>query len=207
MLSVGSEVFLWIPDEFKERVLHPGRVIEVSDSIYTAEFDEMGITPEAGQEVFVYYELRQKFMQQAARIDALMQASPKPLVGFQTTGEPVSAESREFHRVSTVMADLTASLGPEQHCQLMDVSVRGFAVVAKEKYQVGQTLPATLRFEGQEYIGKGCIQSVKELSKGRYRYGLHSVDDKKSSATLEKGQQTIAMAIQRQQLRRLAGNA
>ncbi|MHC4129010.1 MAG: PilZ domain-containing protein [Planctomycetota bacterium] len=143
-------------------------------------------------------------MKQPARLDAVGQDDPTPVVGFQTTGEPVSAEGRERFRVSTVMADLTATVGAEAECKLLDVSTTGFAVEATQRYEIGQVVSVTLRYQDRQFSGKARIQSIRELELGRIRYGLHAVDDKASGGELRKGQQHITAAIEREQLRRRA---
>ncbi len=143
-------------------------------------------------------------MKQPARLDAVGQDDPTPVVGFQTTGEPVSAESRERFRVSTVMADLTAAVGAEAECKLLDVSTSGFAIEATQRYEVGQVVSVTLRYQGGEFSGKARVQSIRELDLGRIRYGLHAVEDRASGGELRKGQQYISAAVEREQLRRRA---
>ncbi|MHC4776219.1 MAG: PilZ domain-containing protein [Planctomycetota bacterium] len=116
----------------------------------------------------------------------------------------MSAEGRERFRVSTVMADLTATVGAEAECKLLDVSTTGFAVEATQRYEIGQVVSVTLRYQDRQFSGKARIQSIRELELGRIRYGLHAVDDKASGGELRKGQQHITAAIEREQLRRRA---
>ena len=118
----------------------------------------------------------------------------------------MSAESREWFRVSTVLNDLTADFGVESNCRLLDVSSVGFAVEATERYEIGNTLAVTLHFQDKHFAGKARIQSVRELHGGRVRYGLHSLTHKSSGGDLRKGQQQISTAVEREQLRRLAGS-
>jgi hypothetical protein len=206
MLASKTKIFLELPGESQKVILHPGRVKEAGERGYIAELEESNLALEAGQHVFVYYELNRKFVKQAARIDAVMQTAPALTVGLQITGEIVSAESREWFRVSTVLANLTVDFGPETACPLLDVSSVGFAVEAAERYEIGQVVPATLRYQDRQFSGKCRIQSIRELGEGRYRYGVHSIEDKKSGGDLRKGQQQISTSIEREQLRRLSGS-
>jgi hypothetical protein len=204
MLASEMKIFLSFPNESHQRILHPATIKEAGKTGYSAELEEAHLALEAGQNLFVYYELKRKFVKQAARIDAVMQTDPTLVIGFQTTGEPVSAESREWFRVSTVMADLTATVGSEANCRLLDVSTAGFAVEATKRYEVGQVVPVTLRYQGGQFSGSARVQSIRELPRGRIRYGLHGLDEKAGGGDLKKGQQTISAAIEREQLRRLA---
>ncbi|MHC4589250.1 MAG: hypothetical protein ACYTAQ_07895, partial [Planctomycetota bacterium] len=112
MLVSETKIFFSIPGESRRLILHPAKVREAGASGHTAELEESNVPLEAGKDLFIYYERKRKFVKQAARIDAVMQTNPALVVGFQLTGEPVSAESREWFRVSTVMANLTADFGP-----------------------------------------------------------------------------------------------
>ncbi len=205
MLKPGMKMFLSLPNESKRLILHPGTTKEAGEHRYTVELEESDLAVEAGQDVFVYYELDRKFVKQAARIEAAMKNALALTIGFQITGDIVSAECREWFRVSTALNDLTADFGPESNCRLLDVSSVGFAVEATECYEIGNTLPATLYFQGKHFTGKVRVQSVHELHGGRFRYGLHSFADKSSGGDLCKGQQQISAAVEREQLRRLAG--
>ena len=205
MLKHGMKMFLNFPNESKKLILHPGTIKEAGECGYTADIEESNLAVEAGQDVFVYYELNRKLVKQAARIEAAMKNAPALTIGFQVTGDVVSAECREWFRVSTVLNDLTADFGPESDCRLLDVSSVGFAVEATERYEIGNTLPATLHFQGKHFTGEVRVQSVRELDKGRFRYGLHSLTDNSSGGDLCKGQQQISAAVEREQLRRLAG--
>ena len=50
------------------------------------------------------------------------------------------------------------------------------------------------------------LDRIRELGGDRYRYGVHSVQDKASGGDLRKGQQLISASLEREQLRRLAGS-
>jgi hypothetical protein len=200
------KMYLNFPNESKTRILHPGTARETGERGYTAELEESDLAVAAGQDVFVYYEISRKLVKQAARIDAVMTNDPALTVGFQLTGDIVSAESREWYRVSTALVGLTADFGPERNCRLLDVSSVGFAVEATKQYDVGNTVPVTLHFEGEHFAGDARVQSIQELRGGQFRYGLHSLTYKSSGGDLRKGQQQISTAVERAQLRRLAGS-
>jgi hypothetical protein len=143
-------------------------------------------------------------VKQPAHLDSVMETGPTPLVGFRTTGEPTSAEGRDRFRVSTVMANLTASVGAEPECPLLDISSTGFAVEATQRYEIGQVVSVTLRYQGRLFSGKARVQSIREREMGSIRYGLHALEDKTSGGDLQKGQQHISAAVEREQLRRLS---
>jgi hypothetical protein len=178
----------------------------VKDNIYTAEVEEEDLVFEEGQQILIYYCQKQReFVQQTARVDTVTRTDLKPILGFETTSEPVSAERRQSYRVSTVMSDLTAKLASEDACPLLDVSMTGFSVIAAKGHPLGSVVEATLRYDDEQYTGTVCILSIRELKTGQTRYGVHCMDDKKSGGNIQKGLRHMSMTIQRQQLRRLVG--
>ncbi len=205
MLTTDSEIFISVPDEPHEPILCPAKVVEVSKGTYTTELkEERSLEP--GEESLIYYKIKGEFMQRMAQISAIRQTVSATLVLFKTLSDPVSAERRQCYRVSTLMADLKARIGSEEKCSLVDVSFTGFSIIAIQRYEIGKIVPVTLRYEDQEYEGRACVKSTKELSKGRIRYGLHGIEDKKTDNNLQVGMKHINLAMQRLQLRRQAGN-
>ena len=205
MVGIGSGFFVQIPNASGQRILHPARVCGQVDGVLTAELEERDIEVEEGQGVPVFFEEHREFLQQPACIQAVDEADAKIIISFETKGEAVSANSRQCYRVSTVMTGMTASLGDETSCPLLDVSATGFAAIAGSIYNIGDLVDAVLELDGQEYSGRIAVQSVRELSKGRIRYGTHCADDGKGSDALKSGLSKVSMFVQRQQLQRLSG--
>ena len=203
MLKQESHFFLQIPSQTKKRALHPAKAVSQTGSLYTAVFEEKGPVLDKEMDVFIYFELERKFMGQAARIGSLLGSDPDALFEFETVGDPFSAENREALRVSLVGTDIMATFGGEKHCEVLDISSKGFAVYGTREHKVGSQVKATLFFEGKEFKGSVSIISAIEL-KGKIRYGVHPIDDPKSGSNLKNNLGRITMAIQRQQLARLA---
>ncbi len=202
--TLGTGCFVQVPDESSQRILHSAVVQGFTNNTYTAELQEDAALLESGQDIFVYYESSGKFARQPARIDVIAETPSGCTFTFQFTGDAVSGESRQCYRVSTIMTAVTVTLGDEENCQVVDVSATGFAVIAAEQYLATDIVEATIRFEGEAFSGRGRIESVRELSAGRIRYGMHCVDGKATDETLSKGLQQISAAVQRQHLRRLS---
>jgi PilZ domain len=204
----GSTLFLQFPSETARRILHPSNVTETSGTdnlTILPEDPELGL--EAEMELLIYFEWKQQFMQQPARVEALLEGENGTVATLKTVGEPVSAESRQCYRVSTVMSDLTVTFGQESNCLLRDVSVTGFAVTATAEYQIGQVVDVELIFEGKRFQGKASIQSISPTPDGLIRYGTNCVKAGNTAGSISKGVQLISMAVQRQQLNRLSGGA
>ena len=206
MLSTTPDTgfFVQVPDESVQRLLHSAVIQGFVNSTYTADLHEDAAPLESGQDIFVYYESNGKFKRQSARIVAIVDTPSGRTFSFRFTGDAVSGEGRRCYRVSTVMAVVTATLGDEENCPVVDVSATGFAVIAAEQYMVTDIIEVTIRFEGETFNGRGRIESARELGVGRTRYGLHCVDGKSTDETLSKGLQQISAAVQRQHLRRLS---
>lgn len=208
MPAKGSTLFIRFANESSNRLLHPTTVTDTAGSDnYTVKPENPELSLQAEQEILVYFEKKRQFMQQPATVEALMEGEEGTVAVLKTLGEPVSAESRQCYRVSTVLSDLTATFDGVDGCSLRDVSVTGFAVLSKKQYKTGQVLDAELRFEGKRYTGKTSIQSVTEVPDGVYRYGVNCVKATASAQALSKGVQQISMSVQRQQLNRLSGGA
>jgi hypothetical protein len=227
MPNRGTQIFIQTPEEFAERILHPAEVIGEVEGGFGVKLQD-ALTLEVGNDVNLYYEVERQFMQQPARCiplapgaspaasgaraeaepEAEAEGEPDPVrvTALETTGSLISAECREVYRVSTITANLTAALANEETCPLTDISSTGFSVIASAAHEIGAVLPATLRFEDKQFTGQARIQSIKQLIVGRTRYGLRNLDEKRARRDLAKGQQQIAAAVQRMQLRRKAAN-
>jgi len=145
--------------------------------------------------VFLYYQLRRKFMQQPA---CVVSATGAPGVIVGTTGDPILVEGRQSYRCTTVGEQIHARLGAERDCAVIDVSQTGIAVRAQTTYAPGSKLDASLTFEGEEIEGVVVVQSVRVPPAGELtRYGLRVVD-----GAMARALPRIAMAVQRNQLRR-----
>ncbi len=200
MLSPAKNLFVSIPAESEEQVLHPGTVISVQDKIYTAELEEGNLLTKAGQEVLIYYEVERTFMQELAWIENVIQDAPKPAISFGTSGKPICAESRACYRVPLAMKNLRANVGLEEGCKLLEVSQAGFAIIASHSLPKGKLIEATLCYGHGEFSGRARVQSVKELGHGRRRYGFSCVDRKMAHGSLLRGLHVISMAVQRDHL-------
>ncbi|MBN1763728.1 MAG: PilZ domain-containing protein [Sedimentisphaerales bacterium] len=212
MLGLEQRIFFGLPVNSEDRVLFPAEIIGNIGDNFTAEFcnsefkdtNEDKLDIQEGQEMFIYYEMRNEFMQQSIKVDSILKDDPQPIVDFKVMGKPVSAERRQAYRVSTLVAGLGAIFGEETNCPLVDVSVTGYSLISTKKYELGNIVETTLSYDGQEYCGSGSVQSIRELTKGRYRYGLHGLEDKTSKNNLQRGLEKINMGVQLEQLRRMS---
>ena len=203
MLKSGTDVFLGVPDEFGDYSLRPARVIWIKDRNFTVDLKDSFALAE-GEELFLYFEKDRAFTKQAALIQAVELGSIAS-VDLELQGQPVSAESRQCYRVLTLSKDLSVQIGQEEGCRLLDISMTGFSAIATGKYRLGQVVEATLRHEGKEFSGKARIQSTRSCGLRQTRYGVQQLNERAGGGELPNGMKKICMAVQRRQLRRLAG--
>ncbi len=200
MLSPDKNLFVSLPDGSATVTLHPATVVSIEHDLHTAELEEEDLPLEADQEVFIYFELNRTFMKQSARIESVLAGDPKLSIRFQTTGAPVSAEQRQCLRVPVAFKQLTAQIGPEESCPLLDVSETGFSVFASEDYDMGRVVDVSLRYGVETFSGRVCVQSIKNVGEGRKRYGFYCVDKRIAPGSLPRGLYVISMAAQREHL-------
>lgn len=204
MLGVGHGCFIQFPDGSRERVLHQAKIVAIEDHNYTIECAEADLSAEPGQHILLFYELRRTFVQLPILIVDVAHTDPCLVLTFKLAGEPVSAQSREFYRVSTVLSDMYVDIGPEANCQLLDVSVNGLSLSATGNYKIGRILIMRIDFGGKDYTGTARVQSAKKLDNKRTRYGLLCFADAISGENLQAGLRQITMTLQRKQLKRLS---
>lgn len=125
-----------------------------------------------------------------------------PLFTFEATGDPISAETRECYRASTLFSNLTAVIDGESGYLVLDVSGTGFSVLSRRGHTQGSIVQAELVWDGTTYAGEVCMKCLRKLRDGTFRCGLHAVEERGRGDNLRGGLQTINAAVQREMLRR-----
>ncbi len=199
MIKPGATVFFRDPKIENERVLVPSTLQAVEDEMLVAQLVPTGRF-EAGQEIAVFYEVKREFMQQPVQIDRLEAGEDGPIAHYFALGDPVSAESRQHYRVTTISAQLLASVGPATDCPVQDVSATGFAAVVPTRYAQGERVAISIEHGELRCAGEAVAQSVAERPDG-YRYGFLSAGD----GELQEQLNQVSLAVQREQLQRLSG--
>jgi hypothetical protein len=198
-LDTGTVVFLRLHSA-DDRTLIPMRVVELGASVFTAECEGIDLDAAAGTDAYAYYKHEGTFLRQRIRIDAIMPSESRTVIGFSTFGKPERADARRSQRVPTHEARLLATFDDEESCPLLDVSLEGFAVIARTAREVGELLPVTLFYDDERFSGTACVQNVQRLPDGRFRHGLQSVGDRIRGGSLQRGQLQIGIGIQRAEL-------
>lgn len=128
-----------------------------------------------------------------------------PVFVIEPVGDPISAESRQSYRVSTISAGIQARMGGEAGLQVQDLSATGFALLADKKYKIGQTVEVAIQYGEEACHGKASIQSFRELESGRLRYGVRAIEEDPHAQMFLRTLQRISLAVQREQLARSGG--
>lgn len=203
--TLDAKIFFQLPEEADARILHPCQVLGIDGEIRTVGASESLCCLEPGESALVYFEQRREFMQQAVVVRSLEESEDGEglTLELEFVGKPVSAEQRQCYRVCSIGADISATLGEEQGCEVVDVSTTGFALYATQVYRVGDIVEATLHHGGQAFSGRVSVQSRRYLSPTQVRYGVRSLDENAKGPSLHRSLPRISAAIQREQLRRL----
>ena len=205
MLGADKPVLLQVSDESENRALHPGKIIGVEDNTYTCEFDrDENLSCEEDEAAFIYFEDARTFMQQSVRICSIAEAESKLEITLETTSDPVSAESRECYRVSTVTLGLTVAVAGEEICPLLDVSASGMSATTATPLKLADEIRVTLSYDGRAYTGEVIVQNIRELGPGRFRHGFHCVEDRRCGGNLQQGLQVVSATVQRLLIKRMA---
>lgn len=204
MIKLDQEVFVQTAMTSKKRVLHPAEAAAIDGDEIQIVATAQDLPIEQDQTVRIFHQAKD-FMQQTATVVNITEVDGKKMITIELTSKPASAESREHHRVSTVFTDLTARVGEEPICQLVDVSTMGFAVITSQALEIGEVISTELRFDREVYPGKTCVQSVRDLGAGRMRCGLFPLADAEGGTQMFAGMQRMTTILEREQLQRLAG--
>lgn len=207
MLTPGFNIFVRLQRDCPtDSPLRPGAVSERREDRCVLEVNEIKEPPAAEESLMLYFDVKGKFTEQRARIERCLNQNGRTFICVRLLGEPKISENRQSFRLNTAMARLCAQFCDAKESPLIDVSYTGFAVVSENDYQIGSTVTAVIRFEGQTYSGPCVVRSARPVGTTETRYGLHVLPSRGPTA-LQKGLQAIVSAVQRMQLQRMARDA
>ena len=208
MMKTGSDILFQEPTCTTRR-LRRSVVLDSSSDSFSVRFVAEAFDFEIDQEVLMYFNGKSEFMQQVGRISEISPAEEGseegPIFAIDPIGDAISAESRQNYRVSAISADLEASVGSEENIQVQDLSSTGFAVLASEEYQIGQTIDVAISHGEDECHGRASVQSIRVLGPDRIRYGLRAISEDPHTAEFLEVLQRISLSVQREQLQRSGG--
>lgn len=224
MFKIGDDILFQEP-AVSGRRLRRSVVVATAEDAISVRFVGKPFEFTVDQEVLMYFTPKREFMQQIGRITAIEVADTPldpvegegqgatevkvetedrgPIFVLEPIGDPISAESRQFYRVSTISAKIEARFGKGgAKLQVQDLSATGFAVLAEERFSVGQLVDVAIRHEDEACHGKVSIQSFRELESGKLRYGLRAIEEDPHARNFLKTLHRISLAVQREQLAR-----
>ena len=191
------------------RRLRRSVVVEASSDTFSIRFVAEPFAFEVDQEVLMYFSGKNEFMQQVGCIKEIIEAEEGsdegPMFVIDPIGDPISAESRQNYRVSTLSANLEARVGDEENLQVQDLSSTGFAVLAGEEYELGQVIEVGIAHADMQCHGRASVQSVRPLGPNRIRYGLRAIEEDPHTGEFLQVLQKISLSVQREQLQRSGG--
>ncbi len=207
MFKPNEIVHVQIDPGNTNRTLHAARILEQTDNQITIIFLNSGIYDIIAppHEVAIFFKDGNKFVRQNAIIDSIIDTSKSRLASCHLQGEVEPAESRECFRAITVLTDLKAHLDNRDLCDILDISASGMAVKSKLVLYQNQKIDIKIEYEGEIYHGPTRIRNIRKMAKGYYRYGMVCCEKRSDKTCLMKGLTQISMNIQREQLKRLAG--
>ena len=205
MMKTGSDILFQEPT-CETRRLRRSVVVEASADEFSIQFVAEPFAFETDQEVLMYFNGKREFMQQIGRIKEIVEADASSdeatTYVIEPVGDAISAESRQNYRVSTLSAGLEATVGTEQSLMVQDLSSTGFAVLASEEYQLGQTIAVEIAHGDEQCHGTASVQSIREFGPGRIRYGMRALEEDPHTGEFLQVLQRISLAVQREQLQR-----
>lgn len=208
MITVQTPIYLLVPNESNERILHPGKVLAVEQGeLIRIGFDQR-VAPPAGSDVNLFFDSNGRFFQQNGTViatdDSGNVAPAAQSITFRSVGTPVSADSRGSYRVSVVDLQVTARIDKERNCSLVDVSPEGLGVITKQNYRLGTAVKILCDYEDQHLEGLARVQTVRQMPSGMHRCGLlvPSTED-----GMRRSLRKITAIVQRVQLRNLRRSA
>ena len=208
MIKTGNDVLFQEPT-CDTRRLRRSVVVDASADEFSIQFVAEPFAFEVDQEVLMYFNGKREFMQQIARVTEVShpeEGSDESITFvLETVGDPISAENRQHYRVSTISANLEANVGSEENLSVQDLSSTGFAVLATNQYELGQTVEVSIAHGEEHCHGIASIQSVRDFGGGRIRYGMRAIEEDPHTGEFLQVLQRISLAVQREQLQRSGG--
>lgn len=208
MIKAGTDILFQEPSSNTRR-LRRSVVVDAGSDTVAVQFVADPFAFEVDQEVLMYFNVKREFMQQLGRVvEVNVPDSAEGKKAESTTfvlapiGDPISAESRKFYRVSTISAHLKAKVGDESDLDVQDLSSTGFAIIASNEYSLGETVPVSIAHDAEQCHGIASVQSVREFGPGRIRYGMRAIEEDPHTNDFLQVLQRISLAVQREQLQR-----
>jgi hypothetical protein len=198
-MDSNSQLHVRFGDNDSQGSLMTAAVTSKGELRYILRFD-CSVQAEVGTPLVLFHHIDRRFYTQDGEVQSICRATPtETLVTVQCGGEPVPAENRANFRATTAGREMTATIGRERKCEVVNVSAQGLAAMMSNPPQVGATVEISIEVDNKLVRGSATLRNANRLSCRRYKCGFE-VQDKQLARALNQ----LCMAIQREQLRRLA---
>lgn len=198
-MDAESQLFVRFGDRETQEPLRKATVSSQADLKYVLRFG-CSFHAEIGSPVILFHQIERRFFSQPGKVESICLVSQtETVVTITCESEPVPAENRTAFRAVTVGRQVTATVGRERGCEVVNVSASGLAVMMKNPPKLGTAVEIILQMDKGVIRGHGTLRNCIPMSCRRYKCGFH-VQDKQLSTALN----TLCMSVQREQLKRLA---
>lgn len=184
MLSPEIEAFVQPPQARPQPgalVLKRGVVREVGDGEARVYIHDGALRLDEAGEISLYYEVEHRLHRHTARVVGTVGQGAGLLVELKMVGEAAPAERRERPRHSMKGSRLTADIGNECMCPVLDVSALGFAVLGRARRTLGEVRRAMMRVNDGEAEGQVRLTSLKKVDRAMMRCGFECVGEEGES--------------------------
>ncbi len=207
MLKPSQDIFIRFTEgdatDVSQCPLHKGIILEYTAHLVRITLGEAHLPIWEGADLILYYHDRGQFMQQVCRVVA-SELGEHLRLELEPQADPISAETREEFRVTTLTAGIKAVIDGDDRCQVRDLSASGFAFISSHEYVIGQSLDVKLERGDERYEGQVTVQSIRRLRQTQVRYGVRC-NERGEPSSLTRGLLHLSGEIQREQLRRVRG--
>ena len=142
------------------------------------QFTRRGLGLVVDEEISLHFKHEGHFLHRSFQVMRVTEDSSGTRVKVVPMGaEPEENDLRGSERIPTIYESITARLGDEKDCIVLDVSTRGIAVMGGGGYGRDEEVEFEMQINGQDFLGQVNIRSSIEIRPGRYRYGVQVVPD------------------------------
>lgn len=140
------------------------------------------------------------------RMEASLGPRPRPrssdrsVIELRMTGTATRVEQRQAYRVCVTGLGMGMRIAGAGFAQVLDASVDGLGVLSAIPLPVDEQRVVTLQFGDQAVSGAMVARNCTMRADGRFRIGLEAAQDQ---SDLRRQLQSLTMAVQREQIRRL----
>ena len=169
---LGQEHILFVADRsIAQAPFSPGFVVRRGSESTVAQFEhQLDLAP--GEPVWVLYRSAGGFWRQRSHVSLLAIEGGRALYEAKPKAKAEPHESRSAERVMTVYDSLSARLGDEPECRVLNISSNGSLVTAHAPLAAESEQVLEIRVDDTNHRGAAVVRSVRSAQLGGFHYGL-----------------------------------